>query len=288
MVINEGVAVHAGKNLNIQCLYQREPKTTGTGHDLFHYHRYIEFLYVLKGKTQVNVNDEEYVLCKNDLMIIYMNEIHKTLFLENTDLIVVKFFPEILQFPEQSAEDYEYVFNLSNEHIRANRVISNNKKVDGFLKKAYESFSESAYADELNLRAYIMQVCAEILKTRKERGEIVSIESNIRSDNISRIQEIVQLAKETCGDLKTHDAAKMCNMSDGHFSRLFRQIMNTNFTNYTKALKISEAERLLIFSDESITSIAHKLNFSTSSHFISAFKALKGVSPKQYRKKFLS
>ena len=35
-----------------------------------------------------------------------------------------------------------------------------------FLKKAYESFSESAYADELNLRAYIMQVCAEILKTR--------------------------------------------------------------------------------------------------------------------------
>lgn len=288
MIINEGVAVHAGKNLNIQCLYQREPKTTGSGHDLFHYHRYIEFLYVLKGRTEVNVNDEEYVLCENDLMIIYMNEIHKTLFLEDTVMIVVKFLPEILQFSEQSAENYEYIFNLCNEHIPANRVISNNPKVDILLKNAYETFSESAYAHELNLRAYVMQVCAEILKTRKERKEIVSIESNIRSNNISRIQEIVQLAKEMNGDLKTHEAAKICNMSDGHFSRLFRQIMNTNFTNYTKSVKINEAERMLIFTDESITSIAHKLNFSTASHFIAAFKTIKGVSPKQYRKKFLS
>ena len=62
--------------------------------------------------------------------------------------------------------------------------------------------------------------------------------------------------------------------------------MNTTFTRYVKSVKLAEAERLLICTDDAVADIAQTLNYVSTSHFIEDFRKAKGVSPKQFKNKY--
>ncbi len=286
MAIDEGLAVRNGESLNVQCILRKGKKITGMNKERYHFHRYIEFLYVLDGKILAAVGETEYVLKDADLMIIYPGEIHRTLFLEDAEFIVVKFLPDILYSFGQTSSAFEYMFNFSADRVGASRIISQNAEIDRLLKNAMQTFLDKGYADELFVRADITKVCAEILKIRKENNEIISVESSISRENLMLLQKTMQVVKETNGNLKTHEAALLCNLSDGYFSRLFRTVMNMPFTKYVKSVKLAEGERLLICTTDSVSSIAQALNYVSTSHFIEDFRKTKGISPKQYRNKY--
>ena len=81
------------------------------------------------------------------------------------------------------------------------------------------------------------------------------------------------------------EAAKVSGLSYSHFSRVFKKELKQNFNNYLVLIKLREAEKMLISTDNSITEIAHAIGFSTASHFISHFKKHKQITPMQFRKK---
>lgn len=81
------------------------------------------------------------------------------------------------------------------------------------------------------------------------------------------------------------DAAAYCGLSYNHFSASFKKAVGRSFSDYITLLRLSEAEKLLISTEQSITDIALSCGFSSTSHFISRFKAQKGITPGQLRKK---
>ena len=144
--------------------------------------------------------------------------------------------------------------------------------------------SESAdYADELIIRADTIKLCAFILSEWKKRGEIISFFGGAKKDNADMLKKLMDMAEEKNGCIKTHEAAKFCNFSDGYFIRFFKSVMNMSFTEYTRGLKTREAQSLLKCTDKSITEIAQMLDYATSSHFIRDFKREKNMSPGKYR-----
>ena len=285
MVFDEGLAMRNGESLNIQCLRQKGKGCIPVQKSTYHYHRYIELIYIVKGKMAVWIGDEQVILCAEDVLVIYAGEIHCTCFAEESECIVVKFLPDILYSFGQSANTFEYMFNFG-VRDKAERVIHNSTEIGIHLQSAMQAFSEKPYAEELFVRADITRVCAEILKIWKDRNEIVSVESTVNRENLALIQKTMQIVKDTNGNLKTHEAARFCGLSDGHFSRLFRLVMNTTFTKYVKSVKLAEAERLLICTDDAVADIAQALNYVSPSHFIEDFRKAKGVSPKQFRNKY--
>ena len=64
--------------------------------------------------------------------------------------------------------------------------------------------------------------------------------------------------------------------------------MNRSFNDYLNFVRITEAEKLLVSSDKTVTEIAYETGFSSSSYFIKIFERYKGMPPSAFRKKFLS
>ena len=61
-----------------------------------------------------------------------------------------------------------------------------------------------------------------------------------------------------------------------------------SFNDYLNHIRIREAEKLLISTTFSVTEIASSVGFCTTSYFIKQFKEHLQISPKQYRKNYLT
>ncbi len=78
--------------------------------------------------------------------------------------------------------------------------------------------------------------------------------------------------------------AKLCHLSPGYFSRLFKKEFGENFSMYIKIFKVSLAKQLLETTNTSISQISDDLGYSDVGYFIKQFKDLEGVTPAMFRK----
>lgn len=67
-------------------------------------------------------------------------------------------------------------------------------------------------------------------------------------------------------------------------SRIFKEEIGEKFVDYLAKLRMEEAKRLLVESDESVQTIAEKVGYLYPMSFIRVFKKLEGVTPGEYRK----
>ncbi|OYP47874.1 hypothetical protein CG709_03195 [Lachnotalea glycerini] len=79
-------------------------------------------------------------------------------------------------------------------------------------------------------------------------------------------------------------AASQANMSATYFSRKFKNVTGFGFKEYLCKIRLTEASKLLLETNQSITEVAFSCGFSDSNYFGDVFRKLKGVSPLQYRK----
>lgn len=279
---DEGIAKRNGENLNIECLLMSVSKNSAKRNIIYHYHKYMELIYMLEGSMYAYIGDKTFTVNTDCLIMVYPNEPHEYSMIEDSRYIVIKFFTDILKTPEQSFHEFEYIFNLNADNMRT-RLFPDARSIKGSLEDSLLKFTEDGYTSELYIRSNILRVCAYILDMWKDNDEIVPIEKTITRSNLEIIKSITEYAKSVNGTLKTHEAATLANMSDGHFSRIFKSAIGMTFSQYVKNIKCIQAERLLKCTDMSVTQIAQELGYATTSHFIEDFKKEKQLSPKRYR-----
>lgn len=101
------------------------------------------------------------------------------------------------------------------------------------------------------------------------------------------IQTGIQLVFRSKKLIPVEDAAKACSMSPSNFSKYFKKLMGITFARFALRHRIKEAARQLIYTDDSIKSIALEWGFIDSSHFHNCFVNHFSISPKEYRKLFI-
>ena len=78
--------------------------------------------------------------------------------------------------------------------------------------------------------------------------------------------------------------AEETNYSHGYVCREFKKHMGIPLKEHVANVKFSFATALLLSNENSVAQIAEKLNYSSTSNFIIAFKRKYGVTPLQWRK----
>ena len=143
---------------------------------------------------------------------------------------------------------------------------------------------------------YVMQIemCKTVLEVFKMRySMLIDISERVRklkcgdSDHplVGRVASYVQ--KNVEKRITLDDLAEEMKTNRAYLCRKFREETGMHLTEYIHRQKITEAKRLLRFSDASLIDIAHHLSFSSQSHFQKVFKEVEGMTPLEYRNKKL-
>jgi AraC-like DNA-binding protein len=103
----------------------------------------------------------------------------------------------------------------------------------------------------------------------------------------ARIDAVMLLLHERYAEPLTLDEiAAAAHMAPAAVSRFFRRTTGATITGYRNAVRVSAACRLLVDTDRRIADIAAACGYHNLAHFNRRFLALKGSSPRDYRRRF--
>lgn len=117
--------------------------------------------------------------------------------------------------------------------------------------------------------------------TRTYKTEVKRFRGGLQAFKLHKVFKAMREDMAKPFDLE--QLAKLTDLSEYHFSRVFKQSTGLSPSLYFIRMRMEEARRLLSETDESIISIALAVGYNSPSHFASVFRRHNGVSPSQYR-----
>ena len=247
---------------------------------------YIQFHFCVKGSSQFVFNEGRYRLniLEENSLLLYNPQQDLPINLEiNPNSWMVSVLISIKNFHGLFSQEADYITFLSEDNkdkkyykdgvispsmaIVLNQLINFNLnqsiKSLYFKGKAYELlslyFNRSEDADIEQCPFLVDET--NVIKIRKAKDIIVS--------RMAEPPSLQELADETGLSLK--------KLKEG-----FKQIYGDSVFSFLFDYKMEVARKLLEAGNDNVNEVGHKIGYSTSSHFIAAFKKKYGTTPKKY------
>ncbi len=113
-----------------------------------------------------------------------------------------------------------------------------------------------------------------------------SVKEKTRSDGFNLINDGIEyLHLHYNENVSVSYLAKICNISEVYFRKLFKKHMGTSPSEYKQELKLEHARRYIEYSDSSVSEIAELTGFTDVSYFIKLFKNHYSITPLAYKKR---
>jgi AraC-like DNA-binding protein len=135
----------------------------------------------------------------------------------------------------------------------------------------------SSYLNLLQASHALAHLLAVSIRHRHER-------TRDASDVVQKVaQAIIYMSEHLDQPLRVSALAALANLSQAHFSVLFKQQTGCSPRDYLHLLRIHRACQLLRGSTLNVKEIAARLGYQDQFHFSRQFKAFQGLSPTEYR-----
>lgn len=251
-----------------------------------HFHKEMEIIYFQEGGVFYELENIPYKVSEEAIIIFPSNSIHKG-----------------TVFDYKIHKSYIYIFDLSilgmNDIISLNRYLSpilNNeinypivihKNYDYFVNlkssliKIYDIFSRKESFYELDIKIELLNFFSIVYKSNLINSQKLSLDKRKASTIFSYIHNNYK------SNIKRDDLIKILNISDSHFTRLFKEISEKTFTEYLNHYRITKSKYYLIYTKNSITDIAFECGFQDLSYYNKVFNKFENCSPSSYRKSFV-
>jgi len=109
----------------------------------------------------------------------------------------------------------------------------------------------------------------------------------VTAEQRKKIVQLVASIHATTGPLPhVSDLAREMHWSQGHFSRVFKTVVQQSPRDFLLHLRLSRARHLLAETSLGVGEIAERLDYSDLFFFSRQFKAKTGLSPLQYRRQW--
>ena len=167
-------------------------------------------------------------------------------------------------------------------------VIKGNEKkeINQLSERIVLEEAENRYAKDLMVHTLTVELM--IILSRALRSEW---EENLRVKN-GKAKELVAIAKQFMDEnfdqgITVSEAAAYVFLSQGYFTRAFRDETGISPMNYLMKKRIEKACALLQNNEIKVSAISLQSGFSSPQRFNVAFRKQMGMTPMEYRKKYL-
>ncbi|MES2251907.1 MAG: AraC family transcriptional regulator [Pseudomonadota bacterium] len=201
--------------------------------------------------------------------------------------------------PREGVELRSQVLQFADAPLRKGmEVFRELKEAEPLLEKARYGIEFFGITDSVREHFERMQDCegperfAEFLRllsrlTRCKNHRALSsgwlpIKGNVETvDAIGRAVAYIRLHLDQ--PLSAPSVCEHAGVSPGSFSRLFGQSTGVSFTDFVNRLRVGEACRLLMDSDQQISNICYAAGYNNIANFNRRFLEIKGMTPKEFR-----
>lgn len=153
------------------------------------------------------------------------------------------------------------------------------------IMKVYNRLDElTSQTDSFLQMLELLRILYELSKSDYRSLASSSFSKASRDQESLRIKQMKQYINDHYNeDLSLTKLSEMVGMSPSSFSRFFKQSAHCTLSGYINDIRLGMAARALVDSRQSISEICYSCGFNNLSNFNRAFKAKRGVSPKDFR-----
>lgn len=247
-----------------------------------HSHSYCEMYYLMSGACDILIKDSTYSISSGTVVFIPADTLHKTtytgsasherIYIEFSDSYISDMYSEygktwlqlnlfntFMLVPPQHRADFNAILS---DIIKEQ---NNDNTFSGRMKKLY--------FQQLIITLLRYNCIENFPGTPNSKIADLSINDAMKYIN-SNYQYPITLAS----------LAKLLNLNSSYLSLKFKSVNGIGFKEYLNNVRIGHAEKLLLETNKSITSIALESGFESSNYFGDIFKKRNGISPSEFRK----
>ncbi len=225
-----------------------------------HMHQSFEFIAVSEGCMNVTVGEKRKSISKNEIAIIFPNQVHSMQTEKNSRHTLCIF-------------SDKFVRKFSKKHTD---IIPDNNFITlpPYLAESFCSLNQDANICTISGILYM------ILGLFDSQVTYTPAESLYSEDLFYKIFSYIN----SCNNCSMHDLSKHTGYNYMYLSKLFKRVVGIPFKQYINEHKISKACHLLSATDKSIIELSEECGYNSLRSFNRNFMNVTGVSPTQYRK----
>lgn len=251
-----------------------------------HYHRHIEILYGIKGHCTIYLDGKQYEFMPDEMVVINSDVVHRIYGNDeiNSYLVIKLDLSVIYEFQDTSPE-IKYVIPFLMHNLDNKYIFTKDDLKDSDIKKwlfaINDEYNLKMFGYEIAMKSNAINVFLWILRCWNPGG---SDDLYVYNNRIEKAKTALDFIHENyMNQISIIDIAEKCNMNYSYFSRFFKSYAKQSFNDYLNYVRISKAKKLLSSTNLSISDVAEKVGFTSSSYFISKFKKRAGLTPAQFR-----
>ncbi len=259
----------------------------GRKSDPLHFHNYMEIGFCYGGEGEMILDDKAYPFFSDMFSVIPPNYPHNTwtkpgnvghweyLFVD-----VERFLKDMYPDKPRVVEDllqkvYQKAYFLTYE---GNVALGD--AVQGMIQEM--RYYKPYYKERI--RGLLLSFLVETARLSSEQKEEGREDAHRQIDQVKIGNALHHVGKHYAEQIRIETLAQRCNLSETHFRRVFRSVMNMSPMEYVNLVRIQTACRMLENSDASLEEIAMKTGFISMTTFTRNFKKLTHTTPHQWRR----
>lgn len=266
------------------------PFTVIGNRDNIHWHQYFEIGLCAEGCGKFVYMNKVYTVKKGDLFISNNFENHVAISEDGdvTEYIFLIFLPEFIANPHGRQFDLSYLSFLKYNPISFHNKIDSELPV---AKHLYDLFHEmltlyqgSDPARRIELDIRVRQVLLALSRHYAEHGGQEDIGDVLMHVKIQKAIKYLNI--HYTENITISGMAEQLEMNPSYFRHLFKSSMQMSFKSYITYLRLSQAQKLLLATNKSVSDIINEVGYSNISQFYNVFQKFTHLSPAEYRRQY--
>lgn len=245
---------------------------------LAHWHQELELIYVRSGTARFRINDDEFTAFAGDLVFVDTGDFH------NSDSYDCRNILDFIVFDPGVISSHYQRSDFVHPRITAKTLDSLGMRESTerlFARVSLELQEKKPYYQEL-VSAMLREFVYLLRRHLPARGETAAAPHG-RAAMIYDIRRVLTYIDEHYQeDIPLSLAASMMNLSEGYFSRVFKQLAGLNYISYLNAVRIEQSASMLRGTGARISDIALSCGFRNIRSFNRTFKKYTGYTPSEF------